>query len=416
MRPRPFTLLFVVAAAAGLFFTGFATFDFVEHLDRQVHGIHCSFIPGLAAPDVSGSSGCHVTLMSPYSSVFRAALWGGLPISLPGMAVFAFLLFRGLDLWFNRREDERGATLFLAAAAVLPVLTSLVLGYISLVELDATCKLCVGTYVSSFAALAGALGAWRSAGVPRLGEELGLVGEVMPEEQGSGMAGHLLSFGQGVGFVAVPTLLYLVSAPDFSGYAGRCGSLTKPEDPYGVMVALDENEGAREAIEVFDPLCPSCRAFEKRLASSGLDKRLHRKALIFPLDNTCNWMVDSALHPGACVIAQAVLCAEGKSDAVIDWAFANQEAIRSASQTDQAAAARMVTAQFPELRGCIGSPGVESKINKSLRWAVSNQIPVLTPQLYVDGTKLCDEDTDLGMDFALSKLLDWHPSKTEATP
>ena len=39
MRPRPFTLLFVAAAAAGLFFTGFATFDFVEHLDRQVHGI-----------------------------------------------------------------------------------------------------------------------------------------------------------------------------------------------------------------------------------------------------------------------------------------------------------------------------------------------------------------------------------------
>jgi hypothetical protein len=54
----------------------------------------------------------------------------------------------------------------------------------------------------------------------------------------------------------------------------------------------------------------------------------------------------------------------------------------------------------------VGSAGVRSKINKSLRWAVSNRLPVLTPQLYVDGVKLCDEDTDLGMDFALSRMIE----------
>ena len=36
---------------------------------------------------------------------------------------------------------------------------------------------------------------------------------------------------------------------------------------------------------------------------------------------------------------------------------------------------------------------------------MSNRLPVLTPQLYVEGRKLCDEDTDLGMDFALSHML-----------
>ena len=37
----------VVIALAGLFFASYATLDFAEHLDRQVHGIHCSFLPGV---------------------------------------------------------------------------------------------------------------------------------------------------------------------------------------------------------------------------------------------------------------------------------------------------------------------------------------------------------------------------------
>ena len=35
-----------------------------------------------------------------------------------------------------------------------------------------------------------------------------------------------------------------------------------------------------------------------------------------------------------------------------------------------------------------------------------NSIPVLTPQLYVAGVKVCDEDTDLGLDWALARMLE----------
>ena len=106
MRPRVSTVLFVIASFLGLFFSAYSTSDFVEHLDRQVHAIHCSFIPGLAAADPSAGSGCHTALMSAYSSVFRAWVWGGLPMSLLGMATFAFLLFRGIELWANKRQDD----------------------------------------------------------------------------------------------------------------------------------------------------------------------------------------------------------------------------------------------------------------------------------------------------------------------
>ncbi len=393
--------LALLACALGLFFTGFSTFDFVQHLDRQVHGIHCSFVPGLESTDVSGSSGCHVTLMSPFSSVLRDMVWGGVPISLPGMAVFAFLLAYGLRLWIRDLERDRGAVGFYALACALPVLTSGVMGYISLVTLGAACKLCIGTYVSSGLAFVGALGTFIQSRKPRWDD-----GEEHQEEwQGGGVGAQLPAFAAGVGFVAAALAAYLVLAPDFSDYVGTCGELADADADDEVLLALGPR-GGTPAIEVLDPLCPSCRGLEERLNASDLGARLERRALLFPLDNTCNWMVTSAVHAGACTVSEALLCAgEGRADEVLAWAFEEQESIRLAEEAAEGSAARMVLAQFPELEGCLGGSQVKARLNRSLRWAVANKLPVLTPQLYVEGVKLCDEDTDLGLDFALSELL-----------
>src|SRR5512142_222696 len=95
--PRKPLIAFAVFAVIGVVFAAVSSYDFIAHLDRQVHAITCSIVPGLAAPDASGSSGCHAVLMSPYSSVLRDYTWGGVPIALPAFGVFAFLLFRGVD-------------------------------------------------------------------------------------------------------------------------------------------------------------------------------------------------------------------------------------------------------------------------------------------------------------------------------
>lgn len=401
MRPRPFTLLFIAAAALGFYFAAFSTYDFVQHLDRQVHDIHCAVIPGVTASDASGSSGCHTTMMSPYSSVLRSSFWGGLPVSLPAMGVFGYLLFRAFDLLLNRRDRDRGVTGFLVVASLLPVLTSLVFGYLSLFELGATCKLCIGIYTSSVLCFLGAFGAWRGAAADE-----GSYDEDGNELSHAGMSHHLLSFAQGVAFVGIPAVLYVGLMPDYTKYIGTCGTLTKPEDPAGIMVTMDANPGGETTIEVLDPLCPACRSFENRLEASGLGPKLDRKAVLFPLDNTCNWMVTSSLHPGACAISEAVLCAGDNAPAVMKWAFANQEQVIAAATANADAAATMVTAAFPDLKSCVGSARARANLNKSLRWVVANQLPVLTPQIYVNNTKLCDEDTDLGMDWALTRLIE----------
>src|SRR5689334_12352543 len=122
MRPPGWLVAVLVGAFAGLVFAGVSTYDFVQHLDRQVHSLHCSFLPGAGAS--AGASGCQAAMMSPYSAVFRSAIWGGIPISRPAMAVFAFILFYGVDLLVTRRKDDPRATAFLALACALPALAS----------------------------------------------------------------------------------------------------------------------------------------------------------------------------------------------------------------------------------------------------------------------------------------------------
>jgi hypothetical protein len=78
---------------------------------------------------------------------------------------------------------------------------------------------------------------------------------------------------------------------------------------------------------------------------------------------------------------------------VLDWAFAEQEAIMQPSRADPAAAERLVERAFPELAACIGRPATVAKLNLVLRWGVRNRLPILTPQIYVQGLRLCDEDT-----------------------
>jgi hypothetical protein len=182
------------------------------------------------------------------------------------------------------------------------------------------------------------------------------------------------------------------------------------------MVRIEQTHAkGAPVIEVLDPLCPACRAFEQRLAASGLGDALDRKAVLFPLDNTCNWMVTEATHPGACTVSEAVLCAGDRAPEVLAWAFEEQDRIRSETRADPGAAARIVKQRFPALAACVGSPDARSRLNKSMRWIVANNIRVLTPQVFVGNVKLCDEDVDLGLEYTLSSMLDRRARGTLAT-
>jgi hypothetical protein len=192
---------------------------------------------------------------------------------------------------------------------------------------------------------------------------------------------------------------------------GTCGRLSDARDERGVMIALDQNTDGLESIEILDPMCEPCRTFDRELSATGLGAQLHRKAVLMPLDNRCNWRVLESFNPGSCTVSEAILCADAGTGAttvaqVVQWAFDEQVAIRDASRNDPDAAVRMVKTRFPELAGCVGSDQVRQRLNQSMRWAVDHEVPVSAPQLWVRGTKLCYENPDIGLAASLGALLD----------
>lgn len=385
-------IVLAIFALLGALFAAVSTHDFVVHLDRQVHAITCSFVPGLGAPDVAGTSGCHAALMSPYSSVLRSWTWGGIPISLGGLAVFAFLLFRALDLLLRREEIGAEETRFLVVATALPVLVSVIYFLVSVLRVGELCNLCVAIYIAS-------LGCFVAAVIAHRRSTLGQPAAVTP------WATYTLYFVEGIIFVVLPVLLYLLLKPAYPDTMARCGELLHPEDRYGVRVKLAGPPGGVPAVEVLDPLCPACKGFSLRLSASGLAPRLAREMVLFPLDGACNWMVTDSVHPGSCILSEAVLAAGPQAEEVLAWVFAHQAELRELGRTDQNALIAQTISRFPQLAGAIDSPAVRSKLNRSLRWVVSNSLSVLTPQLFVNGEKICDEDTDLGLEYVLTRKL-----------
>ena len=381
--------ILLAAALVGVFFAGRSTADFVAHLDRDVHAIHCSLSFGAIA--TVGHSGCRAVMLSPYSSFFREALWGGLPVSLWAIAVFAFLGYRAAHL-VVRGHPKKDEGVFLLLAALLPCLMSVVYGYLAVSRVGEVCTTCVGIYIASVMALVGGLATLLVA---------------QPRGDHKGPARFAFGVGEGTAFVVALSVAYLAFVPDAGAGRGPagCGVLVEPGDPSGVMVQLSPGNTGVPSIELLDPLCPSCRAFDERLAASGLGAKLNQKAVLFPLDADCNWMLTTSLHPGACAVSEAMLCSPPLARDILKWAFANQEKLLAQAKADPKGFRDRVTQQFPAVKGCVGSALAKNRLTKSLRWAVANALPVLTPQLFVNGKRMCDEDTDLGLEYTLSRML-----------
>ena len=57
-----------------------------------------------------------------------------------------------------------------------------------------------------------------------------------------------------------------------------------------------------------------------------------------------------------------------------------------------------------EIGACVTGKQVDIQLNQELHFAANNHIPVSTPQMFLGDTRLCDEDTDLGLKYTLAQL------------
>ncbi len=387
----------MVAAVLGLVFAAYSTYDYAQQLDRQVHAVHCSFIPG-APVSSDADNPCKAALFSPFSAIFRATYWGGVPISLFGLGAFAFFVGFAVYLRAGHARLPRSAYPTFVALTLGPVAASAVMFTISVTHLHALCKLCVGVYLASITMAVCAVLALRADARERkeLGTAPGAFGWTVP----------LASFALLGASALAPALVYVALLPDYRPLLTKCGKLTTTSDPHHGLLKIRTAHPVRPVLLFEDPLCPTCRAFHERLVDEGAFERLDVTMAMFPLDSECNWMLDRALHPGACVLAKAVICGgNDQARAVLEWAYDRQDELRELGKQGGGRLAAEVTARWGhEIGACVTGKQVDIQLNQELHFAASNHIPVSTPQMFLGDARLCDEDTDLGLKYTLAQL------------
>jgi hypothetical protein len=350
-------------------------------------------------------------MYSPYSALFKEKYWGGIPISLFAVGAFTFLAAFALYLFLAGDKAPRKAVMTFAVLALAPLGASLVMLTISITKLGTFCLVCVGVYISSFllaaSAIYGLLGlrtqpfAGASRGSPYdhpadpYGRARPDVGWLLPPL-------WLVAFGF---FSLMPAVVYASAMPDTRKYLGDCGGLKVAEESANVLIHISTPRSTQPAIMFEDPLCPTCKAFHERLVAEDVYDKLNVQLSLFPLDSDCNWMLSEPLHPGACLVARAVICGGNQARQVLEWSYENQEDLTKAGK----AGAQQLRAAISQRWGaqtlqCMDAKQTQQTLNRMLHFAADNSIPVSTPQMYFGTKRFCDEDTDIGLRYTLAQL------------
>jgi uncharacterized membrane protein len=394
-RLRVPAILGIVASVAGLVFAAYSSVDYAQHLDRHLHDVHCSLIPGLASGSEDDNP-CRAAMYSSYSAIFRGTYWGGIPISLFALGAFSFFLGFSVYLLVAAKEAPQKALLFFAGTAVTPFAVSLVMLAISIGKIGSLCRTCVGIYLASALLFAAAVLTYRRMREP----------EPPGSERVAGPWGPPILWALGLAAsTLVPSFVYAASVPDQRPFLRNCGKLEKTAEAHNALLKMKTPASVRAATLFEDPLCPTCRAFHQRLVSEGVYDRLDIQLSLLPLDNDCNWMLSTPLHRGACTVSRAVICGGDKARKVLEWAYDEQETLAKAAKSSDAELRRLIQQEWgATMMSCLDSPATKLKLNQQLHFAADNAVPISTPQLYIGDRKVCDEDTDLGLKYTLAEL------------
>jgi uncharacterized membrane protein len=407
---RASSIVAFLASLLGLLFASYSTFDYAKHLDRRLHDIHCSIIPGAAPTDAADA--CRAAMYSPYSALLKDKYWGGVPISLFAVGAFIFFAAFSLYLFLAGSRAPRKAVGFFGAAAFAPVVASLVMIGISLTKLGSFCLVCVGIYISSFvlagAALFGAAALGQEPAAPAFGRgspydrPADPYGRARPDVGWLHPVVWLAALGT---FTLAPAVVYASAMPDHRPYLGNCGTLRQTEEPNKALLHMTTPKSTRATILFEDPLCPTCRAFHERLLVEDVFDKLDVQMVLFPLDKPCNWMLSDALHPGACLVSRAVLCGGPQAREVLEWSYENQEELTKAGKAGEPQLRGLVQQRWgAELLRCTDAKSTEQRLERHLMFAADNNVPISTPQMYFGAKRFCDEDTDIGLKFTLAQL------------
>jgi protein-disulfide isomerase len=350
---RPALVVAVALAAAGLALSAL--------LVRQ----HASAHAGLAsACNISEFVNCDRVATSAWSTFL------GLPVAVWGLFGYGLmLLLSGFGLSARRPHATWPAGFLFAAAAVASAL-AVTLALISELKIGALCLYCAGTWLVSFALLAAAWRACRPDGVgASLRADLALL-RARP--------------GRSVAFAIAAVALVALAARAQPRYWERPAAAAVPSPVAAPVAAPPPPSGPPVVFEFSDYECPFCaKAHDalKALLATRPDVTLVKRH--FPLDSSCNPVMKRPMHPQACALARAAICAEqqGRLTEMDDALFGNQQAKRPLEEL--AAELGLDAARF---RACLMDPETTRRLSSDIATGIQIGLAA-TPTYVVNGVQ-----------------------------
>jgi protein-disulfide isomerase len=149
--------------------------------------------------------------------------------------------------------------------------------------------------------------------------------------------------------------------------------------------AAPRSGGPTVVVEFSDYECPFCALAHEEtnaLLAARPDVKLVRKN--FPLDSACNPVMKRPMHPSACLLAAAAVCAEdqGKLEPMSDALFRNQK-----QKLPLESIAQGVGLDLPAFRECLRAPSTERRIQQDIAAGMAVGIKA-TPTYVVNGVTL----------------------------
>jgi protein-disulfide isomerase len=292
----------------------------------------------------------------------------GLPVAVWGALGYGLALALALaGLRSGRRSAGWPAGLLFVVAA-LATAAAVALAIVSEVAIGALCLLCAASWLTSLALLAAAWRASRPAG-----PGAAIRGDLtVLRERPLHAAALVLAGLAGVGLVAA-------AYPRYWEHARKAPAAAAPPAATG---AAPVSSGPLVVVEFSDYECPFCaRSHEetKALLANRPDVTLVRRH--FPLDSECNAAVKRPMHPEACELARAAICAEeqGKLTPMDDALFRNQQAKRPVEEV-----ARAVGLDLAAFRRCLASPATDARLRSDIEAGVRVGLTA-TPTYVVGG-------------------------------
>jgi protein-disulfide isomerase len=344
------------AVALALSVAGLIVSALLARLHAQAHGGAASFCA------LSETVNCDRVALS------RSSVQLGLPVAVWGIAGYALmgaLAARGLARRPPGSTWPAGLLLLVSAAAAV---TSVALAVVSKVAIGAWCPLCVVSWLISLGLLAASWRACRVLGVRgAIREDLA---RVSARPMRAGAVVLLL-----VGGLALTSAVY----PRYWEWTPVSGRNASSEAP-GPAVA-NASAGPLVVFEYTDYECPFCARMheETRALAHRPDVTLVRRH--FPLNPACNPAVKRQVHPSACTLARAGICAEaqGRLAEMEDALFANQRE-RAPVET----LASRLGLDVERFRACLSSPETDRRLAADVAGGARDGVRA-TPSYVVGG-------------------------------